>query len=155
MRYLLIAIFEKTALWGSIILIAYRVFLPYIYKLNYLTSTFRVTFLVFWAITLIGAMMSYLFPYIKSPKQSLKTKGVIRGFYLKSNKIIMYVYSFTFGAYAIFYLDRISVLFDYLMLLLLGVFLGYKIAVKANIYLLDESSKKKQENKKGSHNHQS
>ena len=30
MRYLFIAIFEKTALWGSILMIAYRVFLPYI-----------------------------------------------------------------------------------------------------------------------------
>lgn len=38
MRYLLIAIYEKTALLGSITLIAYRIFLPYIYKVPYLTS---------------------------------------------------------------------------------------------------------------------
>ena len=37
MRYLLIAIYEKTALLGSIILIAYRIFLPYIYKIPYLS----------------------------------------------------------------------------------------------------------------------
>lgn len=50
-----------------------------------------------------------------------------------------------------FYLDRVSVLFDYLMLLLLGMFLGYKIAVRANKYSLDETSKKKQVSKKESH----
>lgn len=38
MRYLLIAIYEKTALLGSIILIAYRIFLPYIYKIPYLSK---------------------------------------------------------------------------------------------------------------------
>ena len=95
--------------------------------------------------------MSYLFPYIRTPKQSLKAEGIIRTFYLKSDKIIMQVYCYVFGAYAIFYLDRVSVLFDYLMLLLLGMFLGYKIAVRANKYSLDEASKKKQVSKKESH----
>lgn len=147
MRYLFIAIFEKAALWGSIIMIAYRVFLPYIYKTPYLTTTIQIIFLIFWAITMIGGMMSYLYPYIRSPKQPIKKEGVIRTFYLKSYQIIMQSYCYVFGAYTIFYLDRVSVLFDYLMLLLLGVFLGYKIAVKANKYSLDESYKKKQAHK--------
>lgn len=151
MRYLLIAIYEKTALLGSITLIAYRIFLPYIYKVPYLTSSVQIIFLIFWAITLIGGMMSYLFPYIRTPKRPLKAEGIIRTFYLKSDKIIMQVYCYVFGAYAIFYLDRVSVLFDYLMLLLLGMFLGYKIAVRANKYSLDEASKKKQISKKESH----
>ena len=56
----------------------------------------------------------------------------------------MQVYCYVFGAYAIFYLDRVSVLFDYLMLLLLGIFLGYRMAVRANAYSLDEASQKKQ-----------
>ena len=151
MRYLLIAIYEKTALFGSIILIAYRIFLPYIYKVPYLSSSVQIIFLIFWAITLIGGMMSYLFPYIRTPKRPLKAEGIIRTFYLKSDKIIMQVYCFVFGAYAIFYLDRVSVLFDYLMLLLLGVLLGYRMAVRANAYSLDEASKKKQVVKKESH----
>lgn len=150
MRYLLIAIYEKTAVWGSIILIAFRVFLPYIYDVPYLTSTIRVIFLIFWAITMIGGMMSYLFPYIRVPKKPLKTEGVIRTFYLNSDKIITQTYCYVFGAYAIFYLDRVSVLFDYLMLLILGIFLGYKVALIAGKYSLDES-KKKQANKKLSH----
>lgn len=151
MRYLLIAIYEKTALLGSIILIAYRIFLPYIYKIPYLSSSVQTIFLIFWAITLIGGMMSYLFPYIRTPKRPLKEEGIIRTFYLKSDKIIMQVYCYVFGAYAIFYLDRVSVLFDYLMLLLLGIFLGYRMAVRANAYSLDEASKKKQAVKKESH----
>ena len=147
MRYLLIAIYEKTALLGSIILIAYRIFLPYIYKIPYLSSSVQIIFLIFWAITLIGGMMSYLFPYIRTPKRPLKAEGIIR----KSDKIIMQVYCYVFGAYAIFYLDRVSVLFDYLMLLLLGIFLGYRMAVRANAYSLDEASKKKQAVKKEPH----
>ena len=47
MRYLLIAIYEKTALLGSIILIAYRIFLPYIYKIPYLSSSVQIIFLIF------------------------------------------------------------------------------------------------------------
>ena len=87
MRYLLIAIYEKTALLGSIILIAYRIFLPYIYKIPYLSSSVQIIFLIFWAITLIGGMMSYLFPYIRTPKRPLKAEGIIRTFYLKSDNI--------------------------------------------------------------------
>lgn len=147
MRYLFIAIFEKTVLWGSIIMIAYRVFLPYIYKIPYLTSTIQIIFLIFWAIIMIGGMMSYLYPYIRLPKQPIKKEGIIRAFYLKSYQIIMQLYYCFFGVYTIFYLDRVSVLFDYLMLLLLGVFLGYEIAVKSNKYSLDESYKKKQKHK--------
>ncbi len=37
------------------------------------------------------------------------------------------------------------------MLLLLGIFLGYRMAVRANAYSLDETSKKKQAVKKESH----
>lgn len=121
-----------------------------IYKIPYLTSTTQVIFLIFWAITMIGGMMSYLYPYIRSPKQPIKTEGIIRTFYLNSYQIIMQSYCYFFGAYAIFYSDRISVLFDYLMLLLLEIFLGYKIAMKANEYSLDESNKKKLKYKKKS-----
>ena len=86
----------------------------------------------------------------------IKEKGIFseylpENFNLKSDKIIMQVYCYVFGAYAIFYLDRVSVLFDYLMLLLLGIFLGYRMAVRANAYSLDEASKKKQAVKKESH----
>ena len=131
MRYLLIAIYEKTALLGSIILIAYRIFLPYIYKIPYLSSSVQIIFLIFWAITLIGGMMSYLFPNIRTPKRPLKAEGIIRTFYLKSDKIIMQVYCYVFGAYAIFYLDRVSVLFDYLMLLYI-----YLLPTQHKLFLL-------------------
>ena len=39
-----------------------------------------------------------------------------------------------FAVYVAFYLNQISMLFDYLMLFLLGLFLGYRIAMKANEY---------------------
>ncbi|EOS01797.1 hypothetical protein C799_00904 [Bacteroides thetaiotaomicron dnLKV9] len=57
------------------------------------------------------------------------------------------LYSWFFAAYVIFILDQVSILYNFLMLFLSGLFLGYKIRMKANTYSLEESNKKKQEHK--------
>ena len=78
------------------------------------------------AIIAIGGMMSYLFPYIKTPKQPLKEKGMIRTLYLNSEIIIPQIYCWYFVIYITFSLEFKSILYNYLMLLLTGLFLGYK-----------------------------
>ncbi len=121
---------------GSIILIAYRIFLPYIYIPYVIQCTDNI-------LNFLGDYINrrndeLFISYIRTPKRPLKAEGIIRTFYLKSDKIIMQVYCYVFGAYAIFYLDRVSVLFDYLMFF----YWGYRMAVRANAYSLDEASKR-------------
>ena len=92
--------------------------------------------------------MSYLFPYIKISKQPLKEKGVIRTLYLKSDKIITQLYCWFLVIYITFSIEYKSTLYNYLLLLLIGLFLGYKITMKAEKYTLEEFNRKKQEHKK-------
>ena len=56
--------------------------------------------------------------------------------------IIMILLLISWIAYIIFF-ARKSIYIDYLMLLLLGLFLGNRIAIKANLYILNRVSKKK------------
>lgn len=53
---------------------------------------------------------------------------------------------FSCGIYS-FSIEYKSTLYNYLLLLLIGLFLGYKITMKAEKYTLEEINKKKQERK--------
>jgi hypothetical protein len=105
----------------------------YIYEFPYL-YIIRYFFLILFLTVLIGVVCKYLFSYIRPKKKHLKKKGIIRILYLRSYDIIMFSYCGYFAVYVAFYLNQISMLFDYLMLFLLGLFLGYRIAMKANEY---------------------
>lgn len=147
MRYLFIEMYEKLTIWLSIIGVPIFIFSPYLREFYYLRYAIAIIVSISVAIIAIGGMMSYLFPYIKTPKQPLKEKGIIRILYLKSDMVITQLYSWLFAAYVIFILDQVSILYNFLMLFLSGLFLGYKIRMKANTYSLEESNKKKQEHK--------
>lgn len=125
--------FEGIAIWGSVLMIVYCVLYPYIYEFTYL-YIIRYFFLILFLPVLIGVVCKYLFSYIRPKKKHLKKKGIIRILYLRSYDIIMFLYCGYFAVYVAFYLNQISILFDYLMLFLLGLFLGYRIAMKANEY---------------------
>ena len=124
--------FEGITIWGSVLMIVYCVLYPYIYEFPYyiLSGIFSDFILT----VLIGVVCKYLFSYIRPKKKHLKKKGIIRILYLRSYDIIMFSYCGYFAVYVAFYLNQISMLFDYLMLFLLGLFLGYRIAMKANEY---------------------
>ena len=132
MRHLFIAIYEKLTSWFCVIIIPCFMFSSFFYKYYYL--------------------MSYLFPYIKTPKQPLKEKGMIRTLYLNSEIIIPQIYCWYFVIYITFSLEFKSILYNYLMLLLTGLFLGYKTTMKVNKYTLEEAYRKKQEHKKQKRN---
>ena len=109
-------------------MIPYCIFSSFLFEYPALIFIIRVILAIALSIIAIGGMMSYLFPYIEILKQPLKGKGLIRALYLKSDKIITRLYY-------------------YLLLLLIGLFLGYKITMKAEKYTLEEINKKKQERK--------
>ncbi|WP_370649479.1 hypothetical protein [Bacteroides caecimuris] len=148
MRYLFIAIYEKSLLWFSLMMIPYCIFSSFLFEYPTLIFIVRVILAISLAIIVIGGMMSYLFPYIKISKQPLKEKGVIRTLYLKSDKIITQLYCWFLVIYITFSIEYKSTLYNYLLLLLIGLFLGYKITMKAEKYTLEEFNRKKQEHKK-------
>ena len=148
MRYLFIAIYEKSLLWFSLMMIPYCIFSSFLFEYPTLIFIVRVILAISLAIIVIGGMMSYLFPYIKISKQPLKEKVVIRTLYLKSDKIITQLYCWFLVIYITFSIEYKSTLYNYLLLLLIGLFLGYKITMKAEKYTLEEFNRKKQEHKK-------
>lgn len=121
-------------------------------ELPMIKHTIVIVVMLWGAIIAIGGMMSYLFPYIKTPKQPLKEKGMIRTLYLNSEIIIPQIYCWYFVIYITFSLEFKSILYNYLMLLLTGLFLGYKTTMKVNKYTLEEAYRKKQEHKKQKRN---
>lgn len=148
MRYLFIELYEKSLLWLSIIAIPCAIFCgPFLGKYPYLAFVIKAILAISLAIIAIGGMMSYLFPYIKTPKTPLKEKGIIRTLYLNSDKIITQIYCWFFALYMIFSLDYLSMSYNYLMLFLIGLFWGYKITMRAKGYIKEETSSKKQEHK--------
>ena len=130
MRYLFIAIYKKSLLWFSFMMIPYCIFSSFLFEYPALIFIIRVILAIALSIIAIGGMMSYLFPYIEILKQPLKGKGLIRALYLKSDKIITRLYCCFLVVY-----------------ILIGLFLGYKITMKAEKYTLEEINKKKQERK--------
>lgn len=129
-------------------MIPYCIFSSFLFEYPTLIFIVRVILAISLAIIVIGGMMSYLFPYIKISKQPLKEKGVIRTLYLKSDKIITQLYCWFLVIYITFSIEYKSTLYNYLLLLLIGLFLGYKITMKAEKYTLEEFNRKKQEHKK-------
>ena len=151
MRYLFIAIYKKSLLWFSFMVIPYCIFSSFLFEYPTLIFIFRVILAIALAIIVIGGMMSYLFPYIEIPKRSLKGKGLIRALYLKSDRIITQAYCWFLVVYIAFSIEYKSTLYNYLLLFLIGLFLGYKITIRSNKYSLDEASRRKQASKKESH----
>ena len=133
-------------------MIPYCIFSSFLFEYPALIFIIRVILAIALAIIVIGGMMSYLFPYIKTPKQPLKEKGMIRTLYLNSEIIIPQIYCWYFVIYITFSLEFKSILYNYLMLLLTGLFLGYKTTMKVNKYTLEEAYRKKQEHKKQKRN---
>ena len=148
MRYLFIAIYKKAAIWFSIMMIPYCVFSSFLEEYPSLIFIVRVILAVAIAIIAIGGMMSYLFPYIETPRQTLKKKGVIRTLYLNSDKIIVQLYCWYLVLYITFSLEYKSILYNLPMLFFIGLFWGYKITMKTNKCTLIEINRKKQEHSK-------
>ena len=79
MRYLFIAIYKKSLLWFSFMMIPYCIFSSFLFEYPALIFIIRVILAIALSIIAIGGMMSYLFPYIEILKQPLKGKGSYSG----------------------------------------------------------------------------
>jgi hypothetical protein len=68
-------------------------------------------------------------------------KSILQKIYLYSEYIINLIFILYFLIYSIGTLFRISVIYNYIFILLLGMFLGYRLAVKSYNYLKNGKNK--------------
>jgi hypothetical protein len=111
------------------VMITYCIFSQSIANLSYV-QTIRYTIFGF-ALFLCVSWLFWLFePNQKREKIEIKGKSIRDILYLYSGNIITYSFSIYLFIYLVFKLDEVSVLYNYLMLLMFGIFLGYRIALK-------------------------
>ena len=90
-------------------------------------------------ILLLGAISMIIYgiiiPPVKESKKIRKGKNMKDFCYLNSNLIIEKIFVWYISLYIILRLDKISIIFSFIMLLVFGVFYGYRIANIVNLYL--------------------
>lgn len=75
-----------------------------------------------------------LFIRVQSYSDDISNNHFIKRMYLQSRQIITWMFNCYFIVYLIFFLDKKSILYNYVVLLLFGLFVGYEIAVTAFRY---------------------
>lgn len=136
-----ITIFKKITILNSILMIIHCLFHPKLGKFEFM-FIIMILLLISWIIWLIGKILNY-FERDKHPNgKEVETNGIIQTACFKFYQNIDMLYYYCAAAYIIFFVRK-SIYIDYLMLLLLGLFLGSRIALRANLYILNQASKKK------------
>lgn len=90
-------------------------------------------------ILLLGAISMIIYgiisPPVKESKKIRKGKNMKDFCYLNSSLIIEKIFVWYISLYIILRLDKISIIFSFIMLFVFGVFYGYRIANIVNLYL--------------------
>ena len=113
----------------SALMIIYCVFYQYVIYIPY---HFVIKLIL--AILLIFNAFGWILGFFVSSVKS----NLLRSFYRNSYQIIIQLFCYYFSIYLIFMLNRESVFYNYLILLLFGILIGYRIACKANSCLDDK-----------------
>ena len=111
------------------LMIIYCVLYQYIIELPCIFTIKLILFLSFIFQTLIN-----LFDKTKERNHKISNKPIMRKMYLYSRQIITWTFNCYFAIYLIFFLDKKSVLYNYIVLVLFGLFVGYEIAIIASRY---------------------
>ena len=131
-----IIIFGKTSFIPTCtLMIAYCIFYQYIASLPYL-FIIKLILLMSFVLQFIGWIISLVSDSKNDCNKQLLTKSrIVKFFYLRIGQIITQAFCYYFAIYLVFMLDKKSVFYNYLVLLLFGLLLGYRIAMNASDYL--------------------
>lgn len=143
MDNLIIKLRSKLFIILCILLIIYFLFLNEFKN----SSCFFVISCVLIILSLLFVIMS-IFEVIKhlkekrNPKKKIirKTDGFLDAVYVYSRYIVNYSFYVYFFVYIVFKLDEQSIIFNYLLLVIFGIFLGYRIAVKVFFYFEEKEN---------------
>lgn len=139
MKDSIVDIGTKLRIPACVIFITYCLFYQYIVFSPYLIIAKVILLLL--AIILAMTWIIEMFSSVKKKsKPRLSDKSMVKILYSYSRQIITLSFSCYFAVYLIFFLDRKSIFYNYLVLLLFGLYLGYEVAVRASFYKKDNKS---------------
>lgn len=112
------------------IMICMSIFRDYIYLIPYI-FIIRVILLLGAILMIIGGLMRSVY---KKPTFNHQGRNIKERFYLNSYDIIEMVFTWSFFFYMVLRLDKVSIIFTFIMLLIFGIYYGHRIANIADIY---------------------
>lgn len=120
-----------------ILIITYCLFINELKTTSYylIISYILVACGIFLIIVSLLELQGYLNKKEKVKKNYHKPDNFLDFLYVYSGYIINFTFYIYFFLYLIFQLDRISIAFNYLLLVIFGIFIGYRIAIKAYSYI--------------------
>ena len=134
-----ITLFKRITLLNSILMIIYCFFHPKFGEFD-LMLIVVLLLLVSWIIWLIGKTLNFIFKNKYLEDKKLKTNSMFRGAYFQFCENIELMYSVFWALYVLFHHKQIG--YAYLRLLMFGLYIGNRIAINANRYLLDQARKR-------------
>jgi hypothetical protein len=112
----------------SMLMIAYCIFYQYLANIPYL-FIIKLILLASFVFQFISWMISTRYDMLdENDEQSIVEKNAIVRFYLKAGRIITQIYCYYFALYLLLMLDKKSIFYNYLLLFLFGLLLGYRLA---------------------------
>lgn len=129
MRKSLVRISRKLNIPICFLIIAYCIFYQYILNLPYIFILKLVLLLLSLFLMIIN-----LFGGTVEDRFVCSHNSFIRRMYLHSRQIVTWTFICYFVIYLICFLDRKSILYNYIVLLLFGLYVGYEIAIMASHY---------------------
>lgn len=129
MKLFLVTFFRKTYLFASFLAIVAHIAYPYLYDFPYLL-VLKMILLLIWIIVFVGLVLYLRYPQILPQGILLKPKSGIQTVYQTVERMFYY-------SLAIYlFLPKSYIFANYIILLIFGVFLGCRIVIKANDYLI-------------------
>jgi hypothetical protein len=130
MKEFFIKLASKITMPMCVIMICMSLFRDYQYLIPCI-FVIRIILLLGAIIMVVGGIMR---PANKRTSLNHQGKSLKERFYLNSYDIIEMIFTWYFFFYLILRLDKVSIIFTYIMLLIFGIYYGYRIANIADIY---------------------
>lgn len=140
MKYFFINIGRKIFIPVITLMITYCVLYQYIANFSYLI-VIKLILLILSVFLCIGSILDLSDEYGGENNSQKPVNKIVRNFYLKSYTMIVQVFCCYFTIYMILFLDKKSILFNYLLLFLFGLLIGCRITRKANELFKDTQGK--------------
>ena len=125
MKLLLVTVFRKTYLFAFFLAIVAHIAYPYLYDFPYLL-VLKMILLFIWMVVFVGFVLYLKYPQICPQGVLLKPKSSLQTTY----RIIERFFYYSLAIYV--FLPKSYIFPNYIILLISGVFLGCRIAIKAN-----------------------
>ena len=134
-----IQIFKTITIVNSILMIIHCLFHPNLGKFEYMFIVI-ILLLVSWIAWLAGKILNLLTRSKSLKEKNAEPNNIVKKICLKFCRDIDMIYAVFFVIYLVLYSHEKAI--AYLILLLFGLYLGNKIAIRTNRYIVDQANKK-------------